>query len=520
MAALDTMRKSPHFLWLLAAVILVVAPLSTARSEEPSFVEPISDDRNPLIRYPSSAEWRAVSDRKLERCWSPALAAAARLPDCEWGIRFQRGLGIYQYNTYLNAARGYVDVGDRLQARHAYEQALRIWDHEREPQDPMPTGFHHYVLADHAEAHCEFALFLWRAGDRELSASEFHRARAYQPDNQCALTNGAALASGAAAPGPALAVHRAYNSQSVGSSSDIVAFSIRCERLREGMLSQLFGSNFTADQGLLIDERLARSGLASATATEAAESYRALASNPNSQPLNAAGDAYLQCLYGERLKELDPAVDLEAVLTGDYDPLALEVATDDPWRAALNRDGGQGATMLAEAANPELRARRELDRRAARELAEQRVAARRAQSEEFWSEFGTFALALTSTYVELETARQQQLNQAAQAPRVPPPSQVSNEASQSGGSRGFTRTMGQTANGCIERTGHNGGRSYFRNGCSYPVWLEVTFPNGNTTDDWMSGNQATSITYPDNVSFRTCTVAWYQPNGLHAPRQC
>jgi hypothetical protein len=182
-----------------------------------------------------------------------------------------------------------------------------------------------------------------------------------------------------------------------------------CQSMRAAALPEL---GVTDEQRRVTEESMAQS-IAAATPAQLAETYQALEPEPNLPSDHRASDQYAQCLAAERLRQLDPNVDLATVRRGEYIPPGAAPAGPDPWAAALSRNGGDaGSAMLAQSADAAARAARQRDNAVLAERSRQRVGERR---NEFWSTVLQVATVAAQTYVASEAAQAQADAQAAQA---------------------------------------------------------------------------------------------------------
>lgn len=174
-------------------------------------------------------------------------------------------------------------------------------------------------------------------------------------------------------------------------------------------LTEIFGVNHTLQQDVILDTRLEQE-LSGKTPAALAEAYYAFESNP--QTRHPFADRYAQCIYGERLRQLDPTADLATVRRGEYVPPNAATATapaNDPWSSALRRSdtGSAGSSVLAQSADPALRAERQRQNVALRQQSEERLAQRRADSEAFWGAVLQAGLVVAETYVEAQAQQAQ-----------------------------------------------------------------------------------------------------------------
>jgi hypothetical protein len=204
-----------------------------------------------------------------------------------------------------------------------------------------------------------------------------------------------------------------------------------CMAPRSFAMVEMFGANYTPEQANILDSRLEQE-LSGKTPQALADAYQAFERNPQSRHPDA--DRYAQCIYGERLRQLDPTADLRAVRRGEYTPASSTPSSNSAWSAAMTRrdaNTAAGSAVLAQSADPAARAARERENALLREQAQQRIAQRRAESEAFWGTVLQAATIAAETYIQVEAAQAQaEANAAAQTQaEAYAQAQVRNEAS-------------------------------------------------------------------------------------------
>jgi hypothetical protein len=280
-----------------------------------------------------------------------------------------------------------------------------------------------------------------------------------------------------------------------------------CMAPRSFAMVELFGANYTPEQANILDSRLEQE-LSGKTPQALADAYQAFERNAQSRHPDA--DRYAQCIYGERLRQLDPNADLQAVRRGEYTPAGATAPANSAWSAAMTRrdsNTAAGSAVLAQSADPALRAARARENAILREQAERRIAERRAESEAFWGAVLQAATIAVQTYVAVEQAQaeadaaeaqaradayaraQAQQGQTAHDQQVPtssPSQQTTSPCAPPGtvyyygsancsGESGSDRTHNPANDGtnCVRVVANPGnwgsGRWYFQNGCGWPV---------------------------------------------------
>lgn len=362
------------------------------------FVMPIGGEDNPVVARPGSEEARIEVDGYINTCLNQGLPLAQRVAVCEDAVRYNRGVHSVSARTWQESARTYIAVGDIRRARYAYERGIWDWNHEDEPTDPLPL-----VAAasrpELAEAHCEFAHFLWRDNQLGRAKSEALRALQYNPQNRCAADRDA-LMRGAPSPQGPLPAQVDYTAPPAN-ALNIVRLAARCRQERGTAIRALFGDSATQEQGLLMDHGLTRSSLSSTDVAALARSYRDSAEITTGDP--AAND-YMRCLLGERLRHLQPDIDLAAVQSDEYPQEQEQDAAPSDRFANLPRRG-DGATagvgMLRNSADPGQRAALANARNDQIAQRNTRMAQRNADNAAFWQglmEFTASALVIASDY--------------------------------------------------------------------------------------------------------------------------
>jgi hypothetical protein len=180
-----------------------------------------------------------------------------------------------------------------------------------------------------------------------------------------------------------------------------------CMAPRSFAMVELFGATYTPEQANILDSQLEQE-LSGKTPQALADAYQAFERNAQSRHPDA--DRYAQCIYGERLRQLDPNADLRAVRRGEYTPSGAMPPANSAWSAAMTRrdsNTAAGSAVLAQSADPAARAARERENAILREQAERRIAQRRVESEAFWGAVLQAATVAAQTYVAIEQAQAQ-----------------------------------------------------------------------------------------------------------------
>lgn len=309
------------------------------------FVRAIGTDENPIIARPGSDTARMEVDGYIDACLSTALRLEDKAGICENAMRYDRSVQSVAGETWYGGARAYLAVGDVRRARDAYEVGIRHWNMERDPGELNYIEGTRVTPAYLADAHCEFARFLWRDNQISRAHDEFTRAQQYAPQIACATAGLAALARNEASPEGPMPAQRNFTSPP--GAINIIQLAAQCSAEREDAIEALFGNDATRDEGLLMDQGLARSSLGANTIQGVVASYHTMS---NVTGGNTAANAYALCLHGKRLQQLDPNIDLEAAARGEYTPPDGNRFANLPRRQA-----GAGAAMLQQSADPNQR---------------------------------------------------------------------------------------------------------------------------------------------------------------------
>ncbi len=180
-----------------------------------------------------------------------------------------------------------------------------------------------------------------------------------------------------------------------------------CMVPRSFAMSEMFGANYTQEQAAILDSRLEQE-LSGKTLRQLAIAYQAFEITPQSRHPEA--DRYAQCIYGERLRQLDSNADLSIVRRGDYVPPDAAPTANSAWDAALTRrdsNTSAGSAVLAQSADPASRAARARENAALRQQAAASIAEHRQQRDAFWGAVLQAAAIATETYVQVQAAQAQ-----------------------------------------------------------------------------------------------------------------
>jgi len=170
----------------------------------------------------------------------------------------------------------------------------------------------------------------------------------------------------------------------------------RCESARIAAGEAVFGPSVNAFLLNQIDDRIHKEGWLREDIGVVKDAWvqRALAADEEAP---SATDAYTECLLRERIREVEPDLDFNAVLTSER--LERFVA------ALPRREAGAGASMLRDSLDPAARAAREAQARQARARNEAARRESKARSDAFWNGVMQVGAVVAQSYIDYEYAR-------------------------------------------------------------------------------------------------------------------
>lgn len=189
------------------------------------------------------------------------------------------------------------------------------------------------------------------------------------------------------------------------SDFDIQRLAKRCEGQREEAITSIYGLQATAEQGAALDQKLGATAIANADAQQIEATLSVPINRDGKSKPQVAGELYENCLYLERLRELDSraAGAVERAAAGGSGAGAggsgstASISSPPPpdiFSTLPRREGGDVTTLLAGSTDDKTR---EARIRQTNADIKQQIANRQAASDAFWN--GLLSITTTAAQV-------------------------------------------------------------------------------------------------------------------------